>query len=81
MKIQGDEIIKQSATFRGLKQFDKAIKLIEDNIDSINKDIRVNAWLEAFYAAKEKDDKELIKKYARLVSNEDPEVPSIQDYL
>jgi len=81
MKTQGDEIVKQSAAFRGQNKFDEAIKLIENNIDSIEPDIRINAWLEAFYAAKEKGDKELTKKYARAVANEDPEIPSIQGYL
>jgi hypothetical protein len=81
MEVKGDIIIKQSAVLRGQYKFDEAIKLIENNIDSIDPDIHLNAWLEAFYAAKEKGDKDLTKKYAQAVANEDPDVPSIQDYL
>lgn len=81
MTTQGEDIIRQSAALRGQYKFDEAIDLIENNIATIDPDIRLNAWLEAFYAAKEKGDIELVKKYAKAVAQEDPEVPSIQDYL
>lgn len=76
-----NNIIERSAALRGQFKFDEAIKLIEDNIDSIDSDIRVIAWLEAFKAAIEKSDIVLIKKYAQAVAKEDPNVPSIQEYL
>lgn len=81
MKLLGEEIIKKSAAFRGQGKFDSAIRLIEENITSIDPDIQLNAWLEAFYAAKEKGDKVLAKTYAQKVAKEDPNVPSIQNYL
>ena len=81
MKIQGEEIIKQSALLRGQRQFDEAIRLIDSNIDAFDPSIRLNAWLEAFYAAKEKGDEALTRKYAKEVANEEPTLPSIQGYL
>ena len=81
MKVSGEEIIKRSAVLRGERKFDEAIKLIEDNIHAIDSNIHINAWLEAFKAAKEKGDSKLSRKFAKAVAQEDPEVPSIQDYL
>lgn len=80
-KIRGEGIIHECAKLRGEYKFDQAIKLIEDNIDEIHPDIKVNAWLEAFKAAKEKGDDDLCKKYAKKVAMEDANVPSIQEYL
>jgi len=79
--VSGENIIKQSAALRGEGKFDEAINLIESNIGKIDDDIKLNAWLEAFYTAKEKGDQTQIKKYASLVATEDPNVPSIQSYL
>lgn len=79
--MSGENIIRQSAALRGQGKFDEAIVLIESNIDAIDDDIKLNAWLEAFYAAKEKGDQAQAKKYASLVAAEDPDVPSIQSYL
>ena len=79
--MQGENIIKQSAALRGQRKFDEAIELIESNIENIHDDIKLNAWLEAFNAAKEKGDDDLSRKYALLVATEDPNVPSIQAYL
>lgn len=81
MNIQGSEIIRESAALRAKGQFDEAIKLIEKNIDAIDPDIRLNAWLEAFKAAKGKGDVVQAKKYAKAVAAEEPDVPSIQEYL
>lgn len=77
----GKNIILQSAGLRGKGKFDEAIELIESNIGVIDGDIKLNAYLEAFYAAKEKGDQVKAKKFASLVAAEDPNVPSIQDYL
>jgi SLT domain-containing protein len=81
IKISGENIIKQSAALRGEGKFDEAINLIESNIGGIDGDIKLNAWLEAFYAAKEKGDQTQAKRYASLAAAEDPNVPSIQSYL
>ena len=79
--MSGENIIQQSAALRGQGKFDEAINLIETNINSIDPDIQLNAYLEAFKAAKEKGDASQTKKYALLVAKEDPNVPSIQSYL
>lgn len=79
--MSGEDTIRQSAALRGQGKFDEAITLIESNIEEIDDDIKLNAWLEAFNAAKEKGDQAQAKKYASLVALEDPGVPSIQRYL
>lgn len=79
--MSSENIINESAALRGLGRFDDAIELIEENIESIDTDAKVVAYLEAFKAAKEKGDLSLTKKYALLVASEDPNVPSIQDFL
>ena len=81
MNLEGNEIIIRSAALRGQYKFAEAIKLIEENIDSINLDLHINAWLEAFKAAQEIGDEKLIKHYAKKVEREDPNTPSIQSYL
>lgn len=79
--MPSENIIQQSAVLRGQGKFDEAIDLIETNINSMEPDIKLNAYLEAFKAAKEKGDTSQAKKYALLVAKEDPDVPSIQSYL
>ena len=61
MYVQGEEIIQKSASLREEKEFDEAIKLIEENIDLIDPSIRSNAWLEAFKAAEESGNFSLAK--------------------
>jgi hypothetical protein len=79
--MSGENIILQSAALRRQGKFDEAIALIESNIDAIDDDIKLNAWLEAFHAAEGKGDQAQAKKYATFVAAEDPDVPSIQSYL
>ena len=81
MYVQGEEIIQKSASLRGQKEFDEAIKLIEENIDLIDPSIRINAWIEAFKAAEESGNPSLAKKYAQVVGQENPDLPSIKKYL
>ena len=81
MYMQGEEIIQKSASLRGQKEFDEAMKLIEENIDLIDPSIRMNAWLEAFEAAEESGSSSLAKKYAQVLAQENPDLPSIKKYL
>ncbi len=81
MYMQGEEIIQKSASLRGQKEFDEAMKLIEENIDLIDPSIRLNAWLEAFKAAEECGNSSLAKKYAQVAAQENPDLPSIKKYL
>ncbi len=81
MYVQGEEIIQKSASLREQKEFDEAIKLIEENIDLIDPSIRMNAWLEAFKAAEESGNSALAKKYAQVAAQEYPDLPSIKKYL
>jgi len=79
--MAGEDIIDESASLRTLGDFDEAIALIEANIDSIDVDLKLNAYLEAFYASEEKGDLAQTKKYAALAAKEYPDIPSIQKYL
>lgn len=79
--MQGEDIIRKSAKLRGLRKFDEAIELINDNFSCIDPSIRINAKLEQFYAAEEKGDKVLAKKFAQEIAQEDRNVPCIQKYL
>ncbi|MCX6177926.1 MAG: hypothetical protein NT163_00880 [Chlorobiales bacterium] len=81
MYIQGEEIIQKSVSLRDQREFDDAVKLIEENIDLIDPSIRMNAWLEAFRAAEEKGDFHLAKKIALIVAQENPNEPEIENYL
>ncbi|AXS84271.1 hypothetical protein [Marinobacter sp. Arc7-DN-1] len=76
-----ENVIQKSAALRGKGKFDDAIELIERSIHNIDPDTKVIAWLEAFRAAKEKGDQALTRKYAELVASEEPDMPSVQDYL
>lgn len=79
--IKGNEITQESAFLRGQGKFDEAIEIIEKNISSIDSTIQTVAWLSAFYAARDKGDKDLANKYAKLVAKDDSSIPSIQEYL
>lgn len=81
MNITGDKYVLQSAVLRGQGRFDDAIRIIEENIDRIDPDVRVVAWLNAFKAAHEQGDKKRTKRFARNVAELDPDVPNIRDYL
>lgn len=79
--IEGIEFTQESAFLRGLGKYDEAINVIEKNIDNIDITIQAIGWLAAFYAARDKGDLILAKKYAKLVSIEDPNLPSIKSYI
>ena len=75
------EIINQSAVLRGQQKFEEAIELIESNIGTIEAESKVAAWLEAFYAARESGDLVKAQKFAKIVAEEYPDMPSVKDYL
>jgi len=79
--MHGHDIIKKSAELRGHRRFGEAIALIENNISNIDEELKINGWLEAFYAARENGDQAQAKRFASLVAAIDPDVPSIKPYL
>ena len=81
MYVQGEEMIKKSASLRGQGEFDEAVNLIEENMDLIDPSIRLHAWVEAFKAADESGNFSLAKKYAQVVAQENPDLPGINKYL
>ncbi len=79
--MAGENIVRQSAVLRGQGKLIEAIKVIEDNLKLIDSDVRPVAYLAAFGAAHENGNVSLAKKYAWLVAIDDPDLPSIQNYL
>jgi len=79
--IIGSEYIIKSSYLRGLRKYEDAIDIIEKNIDNIDVTIQTVAWLAAFYAAKDAKNINLANKYAKLVAEDDNQIPSIQNYL
>ncbi|ANY85522.1 hypothetical protein BB934_45730 (plasmid) [Microvirga ossetica] len=83
MKLAGEEFIKQAAALRGQKKFQEAIALIDAQIKAgaIDPDIVMTANLQGFYAAQEAGMDDEARRFAKAIEAEDPNVPSIQDYL
>jgi hypothetical protein len=75
------KVILTATSLRAQKQYDQCIKLMLDNLPQIDPDVRMNAWMEIFGAAKEKGDSELARRAAREIARDDPGLPSVQDYL
>lgn len=74
-------IVQQAAQLRGARQFQEAITLIELNLPTLHRDAVVPALREAFLAASEMGDRGKAMLFAMAIASEDPEMPSIQDYL
>lgn len=83
MKLPGEDIINKSAALRGKGQFDEAIQLIEESLGNgdIDPDITCMAYIEIFYAAKESGNNEKAAAAAKEIAKEDPDLPSIQDFI
>lgn len=81
MTIKGQNIIRESAALRGQKEFQKAIDLVQNNFDELDDTIKLNGWLECFYAARDMNDKQAACRFAAEIAKEHPELPSIQSYL
>ncbi|MEO9298989.1 hypothetical protein [Devosia alba] len=75
--------IREAAALRGRRQFAEAMHVIEDAMVDVpaGDDLRVNAWREAFLAAVEGGTRQQAEKYARLIAETDPDMPSIRPYL
>lgn len=70
----GETIIQKSEALRAKRYYREAIALIESNIESIPLECHANAWFEAFYAARDKGDTELARKYILAIVEADPQV-------
>ena len=55
--------------------------MVEDNLDRIDNDLKINAYLEMFYAAREAGMDKKAMQYAISVSQIDPEFPTTKQYL
>ncbi len=76
-------IIGASAALRGQGRFDEAIALVEAHLaeGKSDPDYWINLHLEVFYAAVEAGDTTRATRYALLLHQRDPELPSIQRFL
>lgn len=75
------DLVRQAAALREQGNLQQAIELVEANLSKFDEITRLLALLQAFYAAKEANDQSKARSLAKLVAAEDPEVPSIQEYL
>ena len=74
-------VILTATTLNARKQHKEAIALIRQSLNWIDQDLRYNALKEIFNAALALDDMVLVKLTAREIAKEDPDMPSIQEYL
>lgn len=84
MKLGSEEfdgLIKQSAALRGGKDFAGAIALIESRLDDLDPDCRLNAYLEAFYAAREAGLQAKATEYAHKLAAIDSQIPTVKAFL
>lgn len=78
---QSRQVILTATLLRAQGQQDKCIALMLQKMEQIDPDIRFNAWMEVFGAAKDKGDKNLAHQAAQEIAREFPDLPSIRDYL
>lgn len=78
-----EKLIYESAELRAKGKFNEAIQLIEESLDNgdISPEMTLNAHLEIFYAAREDGNEEKAATVAKEIAKEDPNVPSIQDFI
>ena len=74
-------LVAQSAGLRGSGRFREAAALLEGSLPEMHADCLTNAYLEIFYAYKEAGDRESASRYARLLYQLDPGLPSIQEFM
>ncbi len=77
----GSDIILDAAALRANGNYQAAIDYIEANIERVDSDIRVNAYLEAFRAAVALRQNEKARDYAAKIAQKEPNLPSIQDWI
>jgi hypothetical protein len=79
--MSGENHIKASADLRVQLKLQEAIDEICNNKQNFDDTTLVPALLQAFYAAHQIPDKDMAKALAQELSQHDPDIPSIQNYL
>lgn len=79
--MAGEDHTRKAAAFRGKRDFEAAIAVIEDNRASFDEITIVPALLEAFYAAVEGELSDKARELAKELAALAPELPSIQRFL
>jgi hypothetical protein len=75
------DIAHNAACLRVLGRFREAIVYVETNLPPIYSSDQQLANIQAFKAAVQMGDIARATRYAKIISVEDPELPSIQKYL
>jgi len=76
-----NKIVDNAAALRGEGHFEEAIRLVESSLSQLDEISRQPALLNALYAAKEGGLTDKAKELAALIAEEDPDLPSIQEFL
>jgi len=74
-------IVLDASVLRARYQYEDAIRLIQKNIESFDPNLKLKGYLEMFYSSRDGGDHEFAKKVAKLIAEDDPKLPPIQDYL
>lgn len=79
---EGERIALAIAALRGESRFADAVSLADSyDLGSAPPEVKTSVLLQAFYAAHEGKLREKARKFAALLAEDDPDLPSIQDYL
>lgn len=81
MVVTVESILTRSIRLRRQHRFDAALELIERYIAFVDPAYHPTIWLEAFYAAQAKGEKQLASAYARKVAHHFPHIPGVHHYL
>lgn len=73
--------LEHSTILRAQGNYIEAVAEIENNLSSFDELERQPALIQAFYAAKEGSLNKKARELARIIAQEDPDLPSIQNYL
>ena len=76
-----ETLVETSAKLRGAGKFDEASNLIINNLSNMNADCLTVAYREIFLSYREAGNIPEAKKYALLLSELEPGLPSIQAFL
>ena len=75
------EVVYQAAALRGRGDFQDAIDLVEKNRANLDEYSRIPALIQAFQAAVEGGLVSDARRLAAEIAQEEPNLPSIQNYL
>ena len=75
------DLTQRVAALRDAGQFGEAVALFKQNAASVSGDERRTAMIQAFHAAREAHLHGEARELAHEIAKEEPDLPSIQEYL